>query len=340
MIDILDQLLKFKTISIIGMSKNVGKTTTLNYIIAESKGKVTLGLTSIGRDGEDEDVVTFTHKPKIYIYKDTLIATAKNYLFESDFTFEVLETTGINTPVGEVVIVRAVSDGYVQLAGPSINSQLEYISSRLLHFGAVVTIIDGALSRKSFASPKITEATILCTGASVNKNMEVVVRETVNNIELLSIDCVKDLEVIKIAKECFENSSISIVSTDGEVKTLDTITALDSSREILDNIKEETRYIIFKGVVDSKFIEAILKNCENYQEIKIVVQDGTKLFLSEETYKKAKIKGLKILAIDKINIVLVTTNPISPYGYEFDKIKFLESIRNRIDIPVKDVIGG
>ncbi len=332
-----NNLLKFKTLSIIGMEKNVGKTTTLNYIIDESKGLTTLGLTSIGRDGEDEDIVTHTHKPRIYIYTGTLIATAKNYLLDSDFTFEVLETTGINTPVGEIIIVRAISDGYVHLAGPSINSQLEYICSRLLHFGANLAIVDGALSRKSFASPKITEATILCTGASLNRSMDVVVRETIKTIELLSIPCETEAKVLKLARDCFEQSSISIINSDFEVKHLETLTALDSSREILENIKDDTRYLVFKGVVDTKFVENLLKNCENFADIKIIVQDGTKIFIDNDTYQKAKKKGLEILAVDKINIVLVTTNPVSPFGYVFDKNKFLEAIKSNTELPVKNV---
>lgn len=42
--DILKTLKNYKSISIIGNYKNVGKTTTLNYILNETKGKITLGL--------------------------------------------------------------------------------------------------------------------------------------------------------------------------------------------------------------------------------------------------------------------------------------------------------
>ena len=68
---------KYDSISIIGMNKNVGKTTTLNQILKEARGRISLGLTSIGRDGEDQDLVTGAEKPKIYVERGTLIATAK-----------------------------------------------------------------------------------------------------------------------------------------------------------------------------------------------------------------------------------------------------------------------
>ena len=49
---------KVKSLSIIGMAKNVGKTVTLNYLIEQStKRNMVLGLTSAGRDGEKIDAV-------------------------------------------------------------------------------------------------------------------------------------------------------------------------------------------------------------------------------------------------------------------------------------------
>lgn len=115
----------YRSLSIIGMCKNAGKTTVLNRILSEMQetGK-TLGLTSIGRDGESVDVVTQTHKPGIYVREGTLIATAVEMLKYCDISREIVETTGFPTPLGEVVLVRARSDGNVQLAGPSITAQL------------------------------------------------------------------------------------------------------------------------------------------------------------------------------------------------------------------------
>lgn len=53
-----------RSLSIIGMCKNAGKTTVLNKLIAElNESRVRLGLTSIGRDGESTDLVTRTAKP-------------------------------------------------------------------------------------------------------------------------------------------------------------------------------------------------------------------------------------------------------------------------------------
>ena len=114
--ELIRRLNETKTMSIVGMCKNAGKTTMLNWLLTAGHLRGTLGLTSIGRDGESTDVVTGTEKPGIFVREGTLIATAKDMLRLGDVTKEILMTTGIPTPLGEVVIMRARSAGYVQLA--------------------------------------------------------------------------------------------------------------------------------------------------------------------------------------------------------------------------------
>ena len=130
--ELLQLLNGVQTMSIVGMCKNAGKTTMLNWMLHHDRLQGTLGLTSIGRDGESTDVVTGTEKPGIFVREGTLIATAKDMLRLGDTTLEIMETTGIPTPLGEVVIFRARSDGNVQLAGPSITTQL---NEAVLHTG-------------------------------------------------------------------------------------------------------------------------------------------------------------------------------------------------------------
>ena len=101
MMDTYDLLKDYKRMSIIGMEKNVGKTTVLNQLIEDIGMKKIVGLTSIGRDGEDTDVVTNTHKPRIYVFPGTLVATARDCLRNCDITREILYTTDFSTPYGE-----------------------------------------------------------------------------------------------------------------------------------------------------------------------------------------------------------------------------------------------
>ncbi|MCJ7651122.1 MAG: hypothetical protein MUP85_21135, partial [Candidatus Lokiarchaeota archaeon] len=64
---IIEEIKKYKIIAIIGLAKNVSKTTTLNHVIQVLKGGYQLGLTSIGRDGEKYDAITSLPKPRIFV---------------------------------------------------------------------------------------------------------------------------------------------------------------------------------------------------------------------------------------------------------------------------------
>lgn len=340
MVEILKLLKPYNSVSIIGMNKNVGKTTTLNHILKEARGKVSLGLTSIGRDGEEIDIVTATEKPKIYIEKNTVVATAKSCLLNSDFTKEIIETTDINTPMGEVIIARALSDGFVDLGGPSVNAYMSRISSRLKSHNCDLVIVDGALNRKTFASPAITEATVLSTGAALGTDMKEVVRETAHSVELLSLPEEEDENIKKQADIILSKGTIGVIYSDSTYKVLSAVTALNSSKEIVEALNEKAVYVVIKGVVSDRLIKDIITSTAYYKNAVFLVEDGTKLFLSQDIYYRFIKQGGKIKVLNGINVVCVTANPKAPHGYEFNAREFVMELKKVIDIPVFDVLGG
>ncbi|WP_099187539.1 lysine 5,6-aminomutase reactivase subunit KamB [Tepidibacter mesophilus] len=335
--NIIKTLKKYKSVSIIGMDKNVGKTTTLNYILSKTKGKMTLGLTSIGRDGEEKDVVTSTYKPKIYISKGTLIATSKTCFLNSDVTKEILISTNINTPMGQVIISKSLSDGHVELAGASSNKDIKGICGSLIKLGAELALVDGALSRKTSASPFITDATILCTGACVSKSMNDVVKDTIHIVNTLSLDKEEDEIVLEKANNI---SRVGVIYEDLQFKDLNLLTSIDSSKEIVQNLNKNSTHIVIKGLLLDKVVQDIMKSTDLYKELTILIQDSTKSFVSNSTMYRFLKTGGNIKVINKINLIGISVNPKSIYGYEFDKNQFLEKIRAQVKLPVFDVIGG
>lgn len=339
-IEILEMIKGYKTISIIGMDKNVGKTTVLNHILNEARGKISLGLTSIGRDGEEKDRVTSTEKPKIYIEKGTYLATARQCLVKSDITKEIIDTTGINTPMGEIIIVKALSDGFVELGGPSINSYMKEICQRLLRLGSDFILVDGALSRRTSASPSITDAAILSTGAALNRDIHRVVDITRFTVRLLLMEKESDKRISDLCKNLMNDFRVGFINEQGETKGLKLQTALEASREITEELDRGFKYVAVKGILSDKLLEDIMKSTDKYKDSTFIIEDGTKIFLREETLNKFERQGGKLKVLNNINLVCVTCNPKAPFGYEFDKNKFLEELKRNIDLPVIDVIGG
>ncbi|MHB8951259.1 MAG: hypothetical protein ACYC4S_19745, partial [Rhodoferax sp.] len=69
------------TLAVMGMTKNTGKTVALNHLLAKAAAaQVAVGVTSIGRDGEERDQVFYVPKPPVLVWPGTLVATARNTL--------------------------------------------------------------------------------------------------------------------------------------------------------------------------------------------------------------------------------------------------------------------
>lgn len=338
--EILKLLKGTTTLSIIGMDKNVGKTTLLNHILREARGTLRLGLTSIGRDGEGEDLVTKTKKPRIYVERGTLIATSKQCLYNGDITREILKTTGMMTPMGEVILVRALSDGFVELGGPSINQYMTEICQDLKELGSELIIVDGAINRKTSASPAITEATILSTGAALSKSLDQVVEKTAHTLRLLSMEAEEDREIRNISRESLIHWKICVILEGQNIKHIDVPTPLAAARKIGEALKEHPRVVAIKGVITDKLLEDLMKATDEYRGVTFLIQDGTKAFLSRDTFYKFEKRGGRLKVLDPIKVICVSANPKSPFGYEFDKNKFLTELRSRISLPVFDVVGG
>ena len=326
---------KCRSLSIIGMCKNAGKTTVLNHIIQNFAGDgQALALTSIGRDGEAVDVLTGTAKPGIYVYAGSLIATASELLDECDITREILFTTGIYTPLGEVVVIRALSDGYVQLAGPSMISQLEQLSQRFLQSGASRIIIDGAVSRKTLCSRSLTEGTVLCSGASCGVSMDAVVKETLHVCEMLSLPLAEDTapgELIRKGK----NSANKTILFGREQITLPPLLSIEEGlRKYPQN---ETTGVYIDGALSDYLLQQLLLSGAELSGINFIVRDASKILVSSANYRKLRLKGSGIRVLDDVNLLAVTINPFSAYGNNFNNNRFRESLAEQLKVPVLNV---
>lgn len=325
-------LTPFRSVSIIGMCKNAGKTTVLNRIISELSAQGgTLGLTSIGRDGEAVDLVTGTKKPGIYVAEGSLIATAADLLRLSDFTREVMDTTPWHTPMGQVVILRARSDGNVQIAGPSMTAQLAELTERFYELGATKVLIDGAISRKTLCSRRVTEATVLCTGASYHRDIETVLEDTRHVCTLLTLPEVADAAV-RDAVAQMENPRGALLI--GERTQRITGSLEDALRS---KAAAGAKYLFMGGALTDHILKPLLMSSVPLKDLCFVVRDGSKLLLSADCYEKLLLRGATLRVLDSVNLVALTVNPFSAYGFSFDPKEFRRRMAEIVPVPVIDV---
>ncbi|MCC5912094.1 MAG: hypothetical protein JJT76_16865 [Clostridiaceae bacterium] len=330
---------KYKTVSLVGMAKNAGKTVTLNRLLEEAAEKgITLGLTSIGRDGEAQDIVTSTEKPMIYLLEDTIVATTEDCLLRSDAKLEILEVTDYPTAMGMVVICRVKNEGYVEIAGPDTNIAVKEVAMSMLSHGAEIVLIDGAINRKTTASPSITEATILATGAVLSRDIDKVVEETIHQVDLFNLKPVEDVMVLGLAEELLENKSYGVIDQNGNVKTIDIKTAINSGTVIGRALDEDSRYVILSGSLVKKTLEDIMTITDAYKDVTFIVRDATKIFIGAKEWKFFEKRGFEIRVAEKINALVATLNPYAPQGYQFNPRDFYKKMKQNLSLPVVDVM--
>lgn len=333
---------KYKTISIVGMSKNSGKTVALNHLIGEAiEESISIGITSIGRDGESLDIVTETEKPRIFVEEGTLIATATGMLDLGDANIEILNVTEYRTPLGEIIIGRVRDGGYVQIAGPQRLSEIKAVSDIMLSLGAKFVIIDGALDRLSQAAPAISEATILSTGAVLSRDINKVIEETIHVVNTLGLPSIGDEETREIIRELINSNQIAVIDENNQVDIIPLKTALNGGTIIGDHLKDNSKYLVIPGSLVKNTLEDLTRSTRRYKNIEIVVTDGTKIFIEPKAWLKFMRQGVAVKVLDKINLVGITVNPYAPQGYYFEPVEFLSKMKSYIShIPVMDLILG
>lgn len=334
-----DYIKDYESISIVGMAKNAGKTVTLNAILDEvyENGKI-IGLTSIGRDGEKQDIVTSTEKPMIYVYENSIVATSESLFERSEAKIEVLEVTDFHTSMGKIVIGRVKMAGYIQIAGPCSNHEIVLTGLKMKSYGAELIIVDGAIDRKSTASPSITEATILSTGAVLSRNMDKAIEKTVYQVTLFQLKAVEDFSIRAIADEAIREKSIAIIGEN--VVHLDLKTALNAGRKIAGAIKEDTAYVVLPGSMVTKTMKDIVESSPHYKHVTFIVKDATRIFIDYKDWIYFKKIGMSICVLDEIKLVAVTINPVSPEGYYFEPEAYQKQLSFYLnDLPVINVMA-
>ena len=315
------------TLSVIGMCKNAGKTTVLNSVIAECEARgERLGLTSIGRDGERSDLVTNTKKPEIFVREGAVIATAETLLSEGDISMEILSSTGIPTPMGDIIIVRARSAGFVQIGGASITTHQQRIRDELFSFGCDRVLIDGAISRKSLGNPSLADGVILSSGASYDPSIIKTVEDTAFIARLFSLpECPADAGSARF-------TAIRGEESDGG----------DDLNALVRFLKGGADTLVIRGAVTDSTAAALTNIGKLLRNTRLVFEDASRLLLRAANFEKllrfiggaAVLKGTRLIA--------VTVNPFSAYGMHYDRSEFKERVeaaleRAGIETPVIDV---
>lgn len=336
----LEILKNYEKIAIVGTGKNAGKTVALNeFISTGAENSINMGITSIGRDGERQDIVTSTEKPAIFVPAGTLVATAEVCLKSFSARAEILDVTPFETAMGRVIICRTVEDGFIEIAGPDTNKEIREVCNMMMGLGAKVTLIDGALNRKTQASPAVADGVILSTGAVLSRDMEIVIDKTKHLVNILTLPKLMG-EIEGVARQAIEGGFVSFIDSNNNIIETNYKTALGCSDKIINEVREDYEYIVLPGTLMNSFLKS-MQGLLRFKKIGIIVSDGTKLFTEPMDYKIFKKLGGRVEVVEPINLLAVTVNPYSPEGYYFEPKLFLEAMKEALyPMKVLDCMQG
>lgn len=327
----IEDILKYKSISFVGMEKNAGKTQTLNYVLSRLRTfSKTIALTSIGVDGETTDIVTLTSKPEIEIYPDTTFITSQALYPQREIVSAIEEVSTQTTALGRLIKAKAITQGKILLAGPSDTVSLKKLIEKL-EKNTDLILVDGALSRKTFGSPSITQAMILSTGASLSASLNVVVKKTKFIYQMTQLPQYEGKHAEQLQQ--IENGIYAI--TDEGIIDLK-IPSLMMIDKYKDKIFDSGTRLFVAGALNDKFVQ-FLKIQKNIQDIEIIIKDFTKIFAQEDNVIQYLNRGGQIKVLDKANLIAITANPISPTGYHFNNQEMLDALRREIPIKIYNI---
>ena len=329
----IDDILKYKSLSIVGMEKNTGKTETLNYIIQRLHQKdKKIAVTSIGIDGETIDQVTNTQKPEIELFRDMLFVTSEKHFCEKRLVSEILNVSTQQTALGRLVTGRVRVGGKVILSGPSNTTWLKKVIKEMEQYHVDTTLIDGALSRRSFGSPSVTASMILTTGAALSPNISELVKKTKFLYSLINLPQYETSLQDNLLE--IENGMYSIDNEHNlHCLNIPSTFLIDQHKEKL-SMYGNTLFV--SGVVSDKLLDT-LRLQKNITDTVLIVKDFTRIFASPESVHAFLKKGGKINVLLKTKLIALCINPVSPAGYVLDSNKLKESLMESLQTPVYNI---
>lgn len=313
-----------KRVALVGLAKNTGKTVALAALLHELEelGR-RVGVTSVGRDGEARDVIDRRiEKPRIELAKDSLVATTDSLLRASSLRHELLEQTGIRTPLGQVLIARLQAPGPIEVAGPSAVADIRAVSDAMLNHGAEQVLIDGAIDRRAASSPEVSDALVMSTGAVLSEDIHEVVAKTKDAVDLVRLPTApKTPESVALPPHF-------------------ALTAEEPAVTELLEANPDTVRIAVSGALPDAFLRTLGSAARRRRrKLTVVVDDPTKVFLTDRGPSWYTGLGIDIRVTRPIVLAAITVNPVAPQAHRFDTMRLQALLREAIPgVPLFDVV--
>jgi hypothetical protein len=325
-------------VALVGLAKNSGKTVALGAILSELEARgETIGVTSLGRDGESSDVLDDAiAKPPIRLPPMALVATTEPLLERSGVRAEVAVRTEHRTPLGRVVVARLLERGTVEVAGPVAAQDVGEVVETMRRLGAGRVMVDGSIDRRAGASPRLADGVVMSTGAVLSADLDQLVRRTKAAVDLLTLGAVEDAE-LRTRAEALTASALLL--DEGSIP-LDSSLVHDRVEGIVPLLRgrSDVRAVVVRGALCEPLLEQIGRTRRG-APLPVIADDATRVFLDRSTCARQRLRGVMLAVLSPIPLLAVTTNPVAPLRHRFDAGELRARIAAELPgVPVLDVL--
>ena len=151
----------------------------------------------------------------------------------------------------------------------------------------------------------MAEGIILCTGASYHMSMDKVIEDTVNIYRIMNLPKADTLPP----------------EVEGTLEK---------------TLKEHGEALVNGALTDTMVVPLLRSGV--LRGGRLVVRDPSKVLLKPDTLDKLQTRGVALQVVDAARTLCVTINPVSAYGWKFEKDEFRHRMSEAVDGPVINVM--
>jgi hypothetical protein len=338
-----------RRLALVGLAKNTGKTEALVALLRELQdaGRP-VGVTSVGRDGEEHDVIdSRIAKPRLRLPAGSIVATTDVLLRASTLPHELLQDTRLRTPLGRVLVARLLDTGPIEVAGPSVAADVRMVSDAMLAHGAEQVLIDGAVNRRAASSPQVADGLVMSTGAVLSRDASEVALQTRDAVELVRLPTIDDSSesgrrLRSLAATHGDRASM-LVAEDSDPIVLPPRFVLSSEAEQIAEMLDanpSAQWMIVAGALPDRFLRSLLHPVHRRRrELVLVVADPTRVFLWKRGPAWYRRQGVHLQTFEAIDLEAITVNPVAPQSHRFDSVHLRALLEEAIaDVQIFDVL--
>ncbi len=312
-----------RTVAIVGCSKNSGKTTALNHILAGVLGPC--GLLSIGIDGEEHDFWLGVPKPRIRVQPGHLVATAERLIRGGTARVRVLQRTGALTPLGELVLARVEEEGLLVLAGVRHKADVRRLVEAMFRHQAVRVLIDGSYQRLMAADPEVSDGVVLATGAILGRTVREVAHRTREVLERLRLPATDDPGDRSLFEDALRHGRPTTRDASGRIVVLAHPGMSVDEPEVRRALGSGDTVVAVPGAVSDRLLRALQGRRSGH--VRLVLSDPTRLFASPPVFRRFLARGGEVRVLRAVRLLAIAVNPASVLGAELPEGPLRDAIQ-------------